>query len=228
MVLGWKPDLTLQQSCSFPDNGHWYSFGTMKLFRCLSEWSICITEGFGWLIDSSRQICLGKTLVWTDVGRGNSLLPPLPRPLFQVFLEFLLALCLGAAFSSLMLKPGFTLMRNLLSPGTLGMQSFVLYTAPLNIDQQEVLWGASFLKLQNFKKEMKTRHCIWPDVQVPKCRLWLESKHLCPLSSLSCLLAPGSSPFSPHFSFICLWFCHCFTVFFMLYSHTPSAVAWCV
>ena len=160
----------------------------------------------------------------------NRTAPGFPRvPAFLVF-SFLFSR-LWAAFSSLIIEARlyldeeFALFFLTYDPGN--AKSFVLHTAPLNIDQQEVLWGASFLNLQHFKKKTKTSHCVWSEVQVPKCKLWLESKHLCPLSSHSCLLAPGSSPFSPRYSFICLWFSHCFTVFFTLCSYTPSAVVWC-
>ena len=108
----------------------------------------------------------------------NSFLSPLPSPLLQVFLESCFPCVLFSLFplsvSSLLFSNhrsqalpwwGIALFFLTCDPGN--AKSFVLHTAPLNIDQQEVLWGASFLNLQHFKKKMKTSHCVWSEVQVP-------------------------------------------------------------
>ena len=101
MVLSLKPEVTSQQNCSFSNSEHRYSFGSVKLLRYLSEWSICSSGGF-WLIDWFLEEDLDLKILGLDRCRESEFFPylfPLPIPLLQVFLEFLLSLC------SLSLRP---------------------------------------------------------------------------------------------------------------------------
>lgn len=241
MMLILKPKKTLQENHSFSSNEHWHSFGSLKLFRGLSEWFIYGSEGFGWLIPSWRTVPIWKPLAWTDVGQGILSHPsPLPVPLLQVFAGtsaflplFLFAVCKQSPWLSG--KSSVTSMRHLLSSGFFGIlavQFCILHTVLLNIGWQEVVYitfWVCFLKFQKFKKKMKTGYCLkWNPS--PAVQIIVSSQCVCmpfplthPTGPLFLLTLSPSSVF---------YFCHCFTVFFLLltysalHSHTPSAVFW--
>lgn len=59
-------------------------------------------------------------------------------------------------------------------------KSFVLHTAPLSIDQQEVLWGASFLNLQTLYKENEDKTLCLKRSSSPKVQIMVRIKAFVP------------------------------------------------
>lgn len=166
----------------FSDNEHCYSSGSMKLFRYLSEWFICSSWGLGWMgwsleVDGAFY----RNILRLGRSRGCEFSPhlsPLPVPLLQVFLEYLLSFCstsllllsVSSLFSSNPIcqqtsqlhlkKSSFTSARKTLFSVFLiwnhqRAKSSVLRTVLVSLDRQEAFGRVSFLKLQHFKKQWR-------------------------------------------------------------------------